>query len=75
MAIDTEAKRRSVQAMTFGLVRPTVDGTISEPDRATCAWIYAGIDFDNPSPTFPVISWFTNFRDFLVGPFSIGGFN
>lgn len=45
MAIDTENKRRSVQAYTFGLVRPIPDGTIAAPDRATSAWYYSGITY------------------------------
>jgi hypothetical protein len=42
MAIDTENKRRSVQAYTFGLIRPVPDGTIDANDRATAAWLYSG---------------------------------
>lgn len=48
MAIDTAAKRASVQAYTLGLVRPPPDGTIGEGDRATAAWLYAGHDYDVP---------------------------
>ncbi len=40
MAIDTEDKRRSVQAMTFVLMRPVPDGGINDRDRATVAWLY-----------------------------------
>lgn len=43
MAIDTENKRRSVQAYTFGLIRPVTDGTIDAADRAIVAWFYSGI--------------------------------
>ena len=45
MAIDTELKRRSVQAYTFGMMRPLPDGTIGAPDRACAAWFYAGITY------------------------------
>ena len=45
MAIDTKAKRASVQAYTFGLMRPPPDGTVDAPDRATVAWFYAGISY------------------------------
>ncbi len=45
MAIDTKAKRASVQAYTPGLMRPPPDGTISEPDWATVAGFYAGLDY------------------------------
>lgn len=40
MAIDTETKRRSVQAYTLGLMRPVADGTIEAADRVVCAWLY-----------------------------------
>lgn len=43
MAIDTKAKRASVQAYTFGLMRPPPDGTVGTQDRPTLAWLYAGI--------------------------------
>lgn len=48
MAIDTKAKRASVQAYTFGLMRPPPDSSINEGDRATVAWMYAGIDYSAP---------------------------
>lgn len=40
MAIDSAAKRSSVQAYTVGLLRPPPDGTISAEDRAQLAWFY-----------------------------------
>lgn len=49
MAIDTKAKRASVQAYTMGLMRPPPDGTVSEGDRATVAWFYLGMDYNNPA--------------------------
>jgi hypothetical protein len=45
MAIDTAAKRASVQGYTFGLVRPPPDGEIGTVDRAAAAWFYAGFQF------------------------------
>lgn len=45
MAIDTAAKRASVQAYTLGLTRPPADGTISAADRAHAAWFYSGITY------------------------------
>lgn len=45
MAIDTENKRRSVQAYLLGLVRPLADGTVGDADRATVGWFYAGITY------------------------------
>lgn len=48
MAIDTRAKRQSVQAYTFGLVRPPADGTIGAADRAACAWFYEGLEYGDP---------------------------
>lgn len=49
MAIDTENKRRSVQAYTFGLMRPVADSTILAPDRATVGWLYSGLTYAAPS--------------------------
>lgn len=43
--IDTETKRRSVQAYTRGLMRPLADGTIDVGDRACVAWLYAGLTY------------------------------
>lgn len=45
MAIDTKAKRASVQAYTFGLMRPPPDGTVGTSDRPTVAWFYAGLTY------------------------------
>ena len=50
MAIDTKAKRASVQAYTFGLMRPPPDGAVDEGDRATAAWLYAGHDYQAAIP-------------------------
>lgn len=69
MAIDTKAKRASVQAYTVGLMRPPPDGTISEGDRACVAWYYLGLDYDFPPTVISVLSWFVNFMDFVQGPF------
>jgi len=74
MAIDTENKRRSVQAYTLGLARPIADGTIDEGDRATSTWFYSGIDYDNPAPSTSILSWFLDFRTFARNVFK-GGFN
>lgn len=49
MAIDTKAKRASVQAYTFGLMRPPPDGAVEEGDRATVGWLYSGLDYGVPS--------------------------
>ena len=48
--IDTENKRRSVQAYLFGLMRPRADGAIGAADRATCTWYYSGITYAPPTP-------------------------
>ena len=48
MAIDTENKRRSVQAYWIGAARPVPDGTIDASDRATSAGYYAGLTYDAP---------------------------
>lgn len=53
MAIDTENKRRSVQAYTFGLLRPVADGVIDAGDRALLTWFYSGITYPATPPTPP----------------------
>lgn len=73
MAIDTKAKRASVQAYTLGLMRPPPDGVVDEGDRATVAWLYKGLDYNLPSITASVTSWFLNFMGFLQESF-IGDF-
>lgn len=50
MAIDTEDKRRSVQAYTFGLMRPLADGSIDVGDRACATWLYSGLNYGPPVP-------------------------
>ena len=52
MAIDTETRRRSVQAYTFGLMRPVPDSTIGAGDRATATWLYSGL-FDGGAEPVP----------------------
>ena len=48
MAVDTAAKRASVQAYTFGLMRPPPDGTVDVGDRATVTWLYSGLSYGPP---------------------------
>ena len=43
MAIDTENKRRSVQAYNLGAMLPVADGVIDANDRAMLTWLYAGL--------------------------------
>lgn len=74
MAIDTEDKRRSVQAYSTGGMRPGADGTIDEGDRACAAWLYLGLDYDNPVAPTGAVSWFRNFRGFILSTFK-GGFH
>jgi hypothetical protein len=45
MAIDTEDKRRSVQAYTLGLLRPVADASVDTQDRPTVGWFYSGITY------------------------------
>ncbi len=45
MAIDTKARRASVQAYTLGLMRPPPDGSIGTSDRPVIAWFYAGLTY------------------------------
>ncbi len=72
MAIDTKAKRASVQAYTQGLMRPPPDGSVDEGDRATVTWFYAGLSYDLPVIIISIWSWFVRFREFAVERF--GGF-
>lgn len=71
MAVDTKAKRASVQAYTLGLMRPPPDGTVGAGDRATVAWLYAGIVYDAPAaeglglPYYGFISNYMNGRFLL----------
>ena len=55
MAIDTENKRRSVQAYWVGAARPVPDGAIGAADRATSAWFYAGITYALPSAVIGIL--------------------
>lgn len=45
MAIDTAAKRASVQAYTVGLMRPPPSGTVGVGARATVAYFYSGLAY------------------------------
>ncbi len=45
MAINTKARRASVQAYTLGLMRPPPDGSVNTADKATVAWLYAGLSY------------------------------
>lgn len=49
--IDTEDKRRSVQAYTLGIMRPRADGAITVGDRATSAWVYSGLAYSGGAGT------------------------
>lgn len=63
MAVDTKAKRASVQAYTIYGMRPPPDGTVGAGDRATVAGFYAGITYANPAPV--VEAAFTFVRDLV----------
>lgn len=43
MAVDTQNKRRSVQAYGGNIVYPVADGTVDTADREHSAWLYSGI--------------------------------
>lgn len=62
MAIDTEDKRRSVQAYTLGLVRPLADSAVEAPDRATAAWYYSGLTYNGTPPAGSTVQWITRYR-------------
>lgn len=61
MAIDTAAKRASVQAYATGNMRPPPDGSVSEGDRATVAWLYNGMNYDTPVLGGLPLWWFNAF--------------
>ena len=71
MAVDTKARRASVQAYTFGGMRPPPDGSVGEGDRATVAWLYAGLDYAAPTAELGIVGyfihWFLNFGGFTNG--------
>ena len=66
MAVDTAAKRASVQAYTLGVMRPPPDGTVSEGDRATVAFLFQGLDYGIPALTTGH-GWIGWFLDFFFG--------
>lgn len=45
MAADTQNKRRSLHGYGLSPLYPVADGTISAPDRAHIAWLYAGLTY------------------------------
>ena len=47
MAIDTKAKRASVQAYHLGGMRPPPDGTVGITDRPVVAWFYSGLVYSS----------------------------
>ncbi len=58
MAIDTENKRRSVQAYWPGLAGPVPDGTIGRGDRAATAGFYSGITYTLTAMTVGIAAQF-----------------
>ena len=62
MAIDTEDKRRSVQAYTLGLVRPVADNSVDVGDRATAAWLYSGLNYGGTPPAADHVDWIMRHR-------------
>lgn len=54
MAIDTEAKRRSVIALSTGGTLPMPSGTVDAAARTTLAWTYAFTFSPPPVSTFVV---------------------
>lgn len=58
MAVDTAAKRSSainVGSPWRGLLPPP-DGTVGQPDRQHVAFMYAGIEAEDPAPVVPTKS-------------------
>lgn len=50
MAIDTEAKRKSIAAISFMPTAPVIvpDGTLDKPNRQTIGYSYSGIAAASP---------------------------
>ena len=59
MAVDTKAKRASVQAYTLSPSLPPPDGAIDAEDRAAVGWTYAGLTFSAPAAS--TLDWFYGF--------------
>lgn len=59
MAIDTKAKRASVQAYTLGLMRPPPDGSVNAADRATVGWFYSGLSYSGAFLPTTRPGWFS----------------
>ncbi len=60
MAINTKARRASVQAYTLGLMRPPPVAGVTMGDRATVSWLYSGMSY-NPAAGLgfpPFYKWF-----------------
>lgn len=57
MAIDTAAKRASVQAYVLGAMRPPPDSTVAAGDRATVAFLYGGLTYGAPAPSPSLHRW------------------
>ncbi len=77
MAIDTENKRRSVMAYAGTGMMPVPDGTIDASDRATLAWLYAGLSYGSPvaqiSKRILGIGFFGRLASVLIFLFFYGG--
>lgn len=63
MAIDTAARRSSAAliGLPFRSIQPTLDGTVTDSDRAAVAYLYSGFDYaaDDGSP---VAEWIVTHR-------------
>lgn len=66
MAIDTAAKRASVQAYTLGLMRLPPTGSVTKADQATVAWLYSGHSY------FPLIALYRFHKWFFVSAQAFG---
>lgn len=56
MAIDTEAKRRSVGAYALAFVGPPADGSIDASDRAAVGWAYSGLTYEDIAAILSVLT-------------------
>ena len=54
MAVNTKARRASVQAYTLGLMRPPPGGTVDASDRATVTWLYSGLSYSTDHGSLPL---------------------
>lgn len=73
MAIDTEAKRKSILGFGSGDLLPNPDGTIAAADRLTLLWLYGGIAASAPPDVRVIYRPRTTVNPDAYRPGSVGG--